>query len=127
MGSDIAIIIYMKLWLVVIFVVLLFLLGYFSVVRFVDPSSLEYPSTMCKLIGREWVRGGWGQYRCLKVFSDGGKTCTSSAECQGECVYFGGDADSPRFVCEREGYGWNPIERYQKELEEGRKPMILVE
>lgn len=44
------------------------------------------PSSFCELRGgAPYVNFGGYQF-CGKVYEDGGKTCYSSAECEGECV-----------------------------------------
>ena len=44
----------------------------------------------CKgLGGRVEGVGMFGEPACVRHFSDGGKTCSDSSECQGECMVYG--------------------------------------
>ena len=76
----------------------------------------------CKLTGGEWVRVGFRQlFECVHIYSDGGKTCKSSTECESSCIsnyngigYCKGD-DSP--------YGcYRTIEDFKK-----GKPVLCVD
>lgn len=63
----------------------------------------------CLVKGDKWQKAGLaGAYMCIHTYSDGGKACKSSEECEGDCfVPFGGESadqdqceynDSP-FIC----------------------------
>ena len=49
-----------------------------------------YQGTVCAMNGGEWMVGGPGGVRrfCLYTYLDGGKSCSSSEECMGDCVIY---------------------------------------
>jgi len=52
----------------------------------------------CIESGGEWRSAGMiGNFICIQSYSDGGKECNSSSECQGKCVV--ADAENPEPYC----------------------------
>jgi hypothetical protein len=52
----------------------------------VTPTSSEQ---QCIDSGGRWaITGLKGDYGCVEVYSDGGKSCTSSAQCQKDCIVY---------------------------------------
>ena len=50
-------------------------------------TSVPTNEESCAASGGEWVRAGLaGVFRCVREYSDGGKSCNSSAECEGPCL-----------------------------------------
>ena len=50
-----------------------------------------YPRVACTINGGEWIRDGitdQAQY-CLRSYSDAGKACKSSKDCEGTCILEG--------------------------------------
>jgi len=85
-------------------------------------SCTSVRSSLCKIKGGEpYINLGGYQY-CGERFSDGGKMCHSSEECQGECVLAvdWDPKDGKEIVgrCRSDntwylGYGCLPIEKHQ--------------
>ena len=49
--------------------------------------SSETTAKECLAKGGKYIKQGRSQmYRCLQQFSDGGKSCSDSSECQGSCT-----------------------------------------
>lgn len=48
---------------------------------------LSQDERSCKATGGEWIIAGAAQqFICVHKYSDGGKPCSSSAECEGSCI-----------------------------------------
>ena len=58
--------------------------------RFIEKTSVTpIDKKTCEQKGGEWRRVGLaGRYQCIFTYSDGGKGCNSSDECQGLCVVY---------------------------------------
>ena len=50
-------------------------------------ATFVIPKISCVLTGDKIVRVGLSrEYRCVHTFSDGGRTCSSSTDCEGVCL-----------------------------------------
>ena len=77
-------------WIAIIVVVSLVFVSLFNI--FVGKKFLNPKAYSCELKGGEWLVGtfSFGQSGCEYNYSDGGKECLSSKDCQGGCVMFSG-------------------------------------
>jgi hypothetical protein len=52
------------------------------------PALNATEAAQCKVRSGYQSRGGFGEPFCQLSYSDGGKTCTGKADCQGQCVSY---------------------------------------
>lgn len=76
-----------KYWIILIAIIVVFVILYFLFVI----TGIAMVSIMridCTLRGQDWREywDGYGQTSCPRVYSDGGKICYSSDECEGDCL-----------------------------------------
>jgi hypothetical protein len=79
-----------KIVLVVVFILLVItIVGYFNRNRIICFRAIPYRNE-CIESGRKWVEFVEGSSNfcgsCVNTYSDGGKECESSNNCQGECI-----------------------------------------
>jgi hypothetical protein len=54
--------------------------------RTADPASVAAADKQCMALGGTLQQAGrMGRYACYAHYSDGGKSCTDSGECEGDC------------------------------------------
>mgnify|MGYP000356725689 CR=1 FL=1 len=71
-----------------------------------DASALAANEAKCDALGGTWRRDGMlGAYHCFEVYSDGGKICTDSDQCEGTCRVEGDDTATARCTPDSSPFG----------------------
>ncbi len=70
-----------------ILVAIVALVAVVGLVLFIRSQTAITPQESCEAAGDRWTKAGLSQsFMCIHDYSDGGKSCQSSEECEGDCI-----------------------------------------
>lgn len=106
-----------KKWPLIVVLMLVLIFGYFWLTL-----GSPFQAIPCKIKGNEWVKAwqeGYIKNICRIVYKDGGKLCSNSNECEGNCIFDGKNWNDKSFICESHP---NTDDSIPMTVEEARKP-----